>query len=161
MREEPEHRLDSRAVNYWRLAGVISAVIYWIVVVSYWYASSLWQVLPEWVTAVLAVLALIGSVYEILIVPTVRWNTWRYEISDMEIYLRHGVVVKHRTLIPMTRVQHVDTVKGPLLRLFGLATVTIATAAGTHAIPALSDSVAAALRDRIAELARVTEEHDG
>ncbi|WP_424356782.1 PH domain-containing protein [Methanocella sp. MCL-LM] len=161
MRDEPEHRLDSRAVNYWRLAGVISAVIYWAVVVSYWYASSLWQVLPGWVTAGLAVLALIGSAYEILIVPTVRWNTWRYEISDMEIYLRHGVVVKHRTLIPMTRVQHVDTVKGPLLGLFGLATVTIATAAGNHEIPALSDSDAASLRDRIAELARVTEEDAG
>lgn len=157
MHAEPEHRLDRQALNYWRLAGVISAAIYWLIVSLSWYASGIWS-LPWWITPGLAALALIGTIYEVVIVPQVRWNTWRYEISDMEIFLRHGVIVKHRTLIPMTRVQHVDTSKGPLLGLFGLATVVIATAAGHHEIPALSDSVAASLRDRIAELARVTEE---
>lgn len=157
MHEEPVHRLDSRALNYWRLNGAISAVISWVVVIAYWYATGLWP-LPGWITAGLAALAFIVTIYEVFIVPPVQWNTWRYEISDMEIFLQYGVIVKHRTLVPMTRVQHVDSSKGPLLGLFGLSTVTIATAAGKHEIPALSDSVAAALRDRIAELARVTEE---
>ncbi len=157
MHEEPVHRLDTKALNYWRLTGVISAVIYWLVVCAYWYASSIWP-LPGWVTVVLGILAFLGMVYEIVVVPQVKWNTWRYGVSDQEIFLQHGVIVKHRTLVPMVRVQHVDTNKGPVLGLFGLSSVTIATAAGMHEIPALSDSVAASLRDRIAELARVTDE---
>jgi Uncharacterized conserved protein len=58
----------------------------------------------------------------------------------------------------MVRVQHVDTEQGPLLRHFGLSTVSISTAAGTHKIPALSDNVASSLRDAISELARVVDE---
>ena len=58
----------------------------------------------------------------------------------------------------MARVQHVDTRQGPLLRHYGLSTVTISTAAGTHEIPALADDVAGILRDRISELARVVDE---
>ena len=41
---------------------------------------------------------------------------------------RHGHVT--RTLIPMLRVQHVDTTRGPLDQLLGLATVVVHTAAG-------------------------------
>jgi hypothetical protein len=44
------------------------------------------------------------------------------------------------------------------MRAVGLSDVHISTAAGKHTIPALSDEDAAALRDRIATLARVTDD---
>jgi membrane protein YdbS with pleckstrin-like domain len=86
--------------------------------------------------------------------PLVRWRTWRYEVRDEEIDLLRGAVVVRRTLIPMTRVQHVDTQRTPLSDLFELRSVTVHTAAGSHAIPALRPGDAAAIRDRIAVLAR-------
>jgi membrane protein YdbS with pleckstrin-like domain len=58
----------------------------------------------------------------------------------------------------MVRVQHVDTSQGPIMRAFGLSDVKVSTAAGVHAIPALADHDADALRDRIAVLARVTDD---
>jgi uncharacterized protein len=63
-----------------------------------------------------------------------------------------------RTLVPMVRVQHVDTVQGPLLRKYGLATITISTAATTHEIPALDMFEADNLRSSISALARVAED---
>jgi membrane protein YdbS with pleckstrin-like domain len=86
--------------------------------------------------------------------PLVRWRTWRYEVRDEEIDLLRGVAVVRRTLIPMTRVQHVDTQRTPLSDLFELRSVTVHTAAGSHSIPALRPGDAAAIRDRIALLAR-------
>ena len=90
--------------------------------------------------------------------PLVRWRTWRYEVRDEEIDLLRGAVVVTRTLIPMTRVQHVDTRRTPLSDVFGLRSVTVHTAAGSHSIPALREGDAAAIRDRIALLAREPDE---
>jgi membrane protein YdbS with pleckstrin-like domain len=90
--------------------------------------------------------------------PLLRWRTWRYEVRDEEIDLLRGAVVVRRTLIPMTRVQHVDTQRTPLSDLFELRSVTVHTAAGSHAIPALRPGDAAAIRDRIALLARQPDE---
>lgn len=93
-----------------------------------------------------------------LALPLLRWRTWRYEVRDEEIDLLRGAVVVRRTLIPMTRVQHVDTQRTPLSDLFELRSATVHTAAGSHAIPALRPGDAAAIRDRIALLARQPDE---
>jgi uncharacterized protein len=89
-----------------------------------------------------------------LILPLLRWRSWRYEVRDEEIDLLRGAVVVRRTLIPMARVQHVDTQRTPLSDLFDLRSVTVHTAAGSHSIPALRPGDAALIRDRIALLAR-------
>jgi membrane protein YdbS with pleckstrin-like domain len=89
-----------------------------------------------------------------LVVPLLRWRSWRYEVRDEEIDLLRGAVVVRRTLIPMARVQHVDTQRTPLSDLFELRSVTVHTAAGSHSVPALRPGDAASMRDRIALLAR-------
>jgi uncharacterized protein len=86
--------------------------------------------------------------------PILRWRIWRYEIREHEIDLQHGALRVRRTLIPMTRVQHVESERTVLSDLFQLRAVTVHTAAGEHKIPALTEGEAAAMRDRIALLAR-------
>ena len=103
----------------------------------------------------LAVLALAGVV--VGVVPELRWRRWRYEIRPDEVDLQRGIFWISRTLVPLARIQHVDTRQGPLQRRFGLSTVVFYTAAGPNQIPELSTPVAERARDRIAELTR---EHD-
>jgi membrane protein YdbS with pleckstrin-like domain len=108
-----------------------------------------------WLAWVVAVgVAALGGVAA----PLLRWRRWRYEVRDEEIDLLRGAVVVRRTLIPMTRVQHVDTQRTPLSDLFELRSVTVHTAAGSNSIPALRPGDAAAIRDRIAVLARQPDE---
>ena len=76
----------------------------------------------------------------------------RYEIRPDEIDLQRGILWIERTLVPLARIQHVDTRQGPVQRRFGLSTVVFYTAAGPNQIPELSTQVAAEVRDRIAEL---------
>jgi uncharacterized protein len=87
-------------------------------------------------------------------VPILRWRTWHYEVREHEIDLLHGTLRVRRTLIPMTRVQHVESERTVLLDLFDLRSVTVHTAAGSHTIPALTEWEAGELRDRIGLLAR-------
>lgn len=155
MRPEPVERIDRRAVTVWRIAGAMGALL--IVIVAGVFGSlAAADLVPVPLAVIVFAVAAVAAVLVVFVVPGVRWIRWRYEVSEDEIYLRHGLIIRKRVLIPMTRVQHVDTKAGPLLRAFGLSTVTVATAGGEHEIPALSDEVADRLRDRIAALARVT-----
>jgi membrane protein YdbS with pleckstrin-like domain len=88
------------------------------------------------------------------VIPELRWRRWRYEVRDEELDIRRGAFKVTRTLVPMLRVQHVETTRGLLEQLFGLSTVVVHTAAGETTIPALSEGDADRLRDRIAVLGR-------
>ena len=104
----------------------------------------------------LAVLAL--AVFSVFVAPGVRWRRWRYEIRPDEVDLQRGVWWVSRTLVPLARIQHVDTRQGPLQRRYGLSTVVFHTAAGPSHIPELSTPIAAEARDRIADLTREQDE---
>ena len=93
----------------------------------------------------------------VVLVPSLRWRNWRWEVRPDAIDIRHGTFTIRRTLVPMLRVQHVDTTRGVVEQSLDLATVVVHTAAGSHRIPLLSVKDAAEVRDRIAGLARTDE----
>jgi uncharacterized protein len=158
LKAEPAERLDSRAKTLWRITGALGALplvaggafASWILL-SVADLPLLFGLLPF--LAALALFVALASV-----VPDLRWRRWRYEIRDDEVDLQRGILWIRRTLVPLARIQHVDTQSGPLQRRFGLATVVFYTAAGANQIPELSASVAAEARDRISELAREQDE---
>ncbi|MFD0867695.1 Bacterial membrane flanked domain [Chlamydia abortus] len=157
MRPEPRHKIDIRALTVWRWEGAITSflmaaaggVLLFLTIKFDW---------PYWISAIVWALIAIGTVWFVVIVPKWSWHRWRYEIREEEIDLQRGIIFRTRTIIPMVRVQHVDTNQGPIMRKFGLSTVTFSTAAGGHEIPALANETADQVRDRIAELARVSNE---
>ncbi len=102
------------------------------------------------IVSVVAVLVVVATA---AVVPRLRLARFRFEVREDEIDLRHGILIETRTLVPMARVQHVDTHRTPPSRFFGLAAVSFHTAAGAIEIPALREADAAAIRDRIADLA--------
>jgi uncharacterized protein len=92
------------------------------------------------------------------LVPMLRWRRWRWEVRPEAIDIQHGTVTIRRTLVPMLRVQHVDTRRGVFEQALDLATVVVHTAAGSHSIPLLRVADADEVRDRIADLARTADE---
>ncbi|WP_411954474.1 PH domain-containing protein [Alkalibacillus sp. S2W] len=157
MRQPPQHRIAEDAIKAWRITEVIVMVILLLLVIAsfivgHFFNWALWISLTA--LAVWGVLAYLM----IFVIPVVRWRRWRYEVFDQEIYVQHGILIVSRTLVPMIRVQHVDTKQGPILKRFNLSNLTVSTAATIHEIPALPQEEAAALRDQISELARVDED---
>jgi uncharacterized protein len=144
----PAQRLAPNARWVWRMYWAIGSIVVLVAAVAVRDETS--GSLP----ALLLVLPLVSLVVGTPLVPALRWRRWRWEVREHEIDLQRGTLVLRRTLIPMARVQHVETERGLLEQLFGLATVEIHTAAGSHKIPLLSDYDAGLLRARIAELAR-------
>jgi len=158
VRPEPEHRIPRRAVNVWRIAGVLGSLLLWLVPAFLALLALEGNGPPWWVVYLLALLAILFTLLSATVIPSVRWRRWRYQIDEHEIDLKHGIIVIRRTLIPVKRVQHVDTRQGPFLRRYGLSTVAITTAATTHEIPALDDETADQVRNQISNFARIAEE---
>jgi membrane protein YdbS with pleckstrin-like domain len=63
-----------------------------------------------------------------------------------------------RTIVPVARIQHVDIRRSLWAQIVGVAAVVVHTAAGTTEIPALTESEAALVRDRLAGLIRTPDD---
>ena len=148
---EPAQRLAPNARWVWRLHWVGGCVVALLIGMAV--RRELDGTLAALAWALPAGALVLGTV----VVPELRWRRWRWEVREHEIDLRRGLLVLRRTLIPMTRVQHVETERGVLDQAFDLATVEIHTAAGGHKIPMLTEHDAGMLRARIAELARTAD----
>ena len=81
------------------------------------------------------------------------YRHFRYEVTDLGLYVARGWLWRRYQVVPHARVQTVDTTAGPLLRAFGLVSVEVrtASAAGGTSIPGLAPEAADGL---VAELAR-------
>ena len=149
--DEPTQRLPREARSYWRLKGGVEAAGAFVV--------AMFAIAPLEELAWLGFVAVaVFGIVRAGIVPELRWRRWRYEVREEEIDLMHGAFVMRRTLIPIRRVQHVDTEAGPLQGSFDLTTVTFHTAAGGVEIPALARGAAESVRARVAELARTRDD---
>jgi uncharacterized protein len=153
---DPRHQLDPRARSLWRLGALFNGalLVLFVAAISFGPRQVIVEYDSRWawlVTGIVLSLALLNA----WIGPNLRYRYWRYEIRADEADLQHGWLVRTRQLVPMARIQHVDTRRGPLDRRFGLASVVLYTAAGPAFIPALASDVAADVRDRIATLANV------
>jgi membrane protein YdbS with pleckstrin-like domain len=145
---EPTRRLAANARWRWRL----QQVLFWLVVlvVAQIVAG---QIDAGWASRI-AWLPLLGLVVGAALVPELRWRRWRWDVTPEAIVIRHGTFTVTETLVPVARVQHVDTTSDIAEQALDLSTVVVHTAAGSHKIPLLSVAQADELRDRIAELAR-------
>ncbi|MFI9509198.1 PH domain-containing protein [Nocardia sp. NPDC052566] len=148
---DPAWRPSPKAKLLWTLQAALSwvvpfvAEIVWVVVDSGHRGAQLAVVV---VTLVLAVL-------NIAVVPWWRFAVHRWEITDEAVYTRVGWITQESRVAPISRVQTVDTERGPLERLLGLATVTVTTAssAGAVQISALDLPVAEQTVTRLTEIA--------
>lgn len=102
-----------------------------------------------WVAFLVAGVVLLASLAWAVLTPALRYRRFRFSLQGSRLWIRSGVLFHREKSIPLTRIQHVDVSRGPLERMFGLASVTVFTAGGRSAtaqIPGLEPERADALR---------------
>jgi uncharacterized protein len=81
----------------------------------------------------------------------------RYRLTEKLLQVVRGWLFHVDTVVPLVRVQHIDVTRGPVEKLFGVATLVVHTA-GTHnsivTLPGLAPERAAQIRDIIREHVR-------
>ncbi|MGH3633472.1 PH domain-containing protein [Mycobacterium sp.] len=150
---EPAHPPSRRAPLVWALGGAIP----WLVLAV---AQLVWVTVDQrlvWLHVLCAVGTVVGAAIAVVVVPLWRYRVHRWEISPQAVYTRAGWLVQERRIAPISRVQTVDTYRGPLDRLFGLASVTVTTAssAGALHIVALDSAVADQIVAQLTDIAAI------
>ncbi|HIW75545.1 MULTISPECIES: PH domain-containing protein [Gordonibacter] len=160
MRDLPANQLNPKIKNVWRINDAIwLTVVFICCFVPFAIAAAVEP--AGWITITLiaiAVVYLACLIIWLIVLPPIRFVRWRYELSNDYLDIARGIIWRKRFIIPFIRVQNTDTRQGPILRAFGLSSVTVATAAGEHEIPGLDVETADQLRDKAAELARLAQE---
>ena len=150
----PRHRVSRTAIRYWR----VRAAGGWLVVVA---AQIAWLLLTDGHRGLhalaLAVTVLVGLAHAI-VMPQWRYSVHRWEVAPQAVYTRAGWLYQESRIAPISRIQTVDSERGPLEQLFGLAdvTVTTASAAGPLSIEGLDRATAERLVDELTSAAQAT-----
>lgn len=152
---EPAHRVSPRAVAYWRLSALLGDTLVCVVVLGAWLAFRP----PWWGTLVLAAVV-VATLVHVLVMPGIRYRVHRWEITPTAVHTRAGWLTTETRIAPLSRVQTVDSRQGALMRVFGLAslTVTTASAAGPITIDCLDEQQA---RRSVAQLTEITGASEG
>ncbi|EIE98968.1 PH domain-containing protein [Saccharomonospora glauca] len=146
----PRNRFHRATVQWWRtkVAGLFAAAVAVLVVCAV--VPGVLKMGGPWLfgpTAVVAVLA----VPAVILLPRWWFAVHRWEITDTAVHVRVGYFWQRWHVAPLSRIQTVDTVRGPLQRHFGLATlvVTTASAKGALKVEGLESSLAEELAEQL------------
>ena len=99
----------------------------------------------------------LGVISAVVWVPA-RWRRWGYAFTDSELHVASGWLTRTHTVVPVSRVQHIDVSQGPIERKAGVATLSLHTA-GTEGslvrLPGISraraEEILDAIRSRISD----------
>jgi membrane protein YdbS with pleckstrin-like domain len=150
----PAHRVSRRAVAWW----TVRAGLGWLVLVLAAAGVALGVSDPPrgWPVALAALAGLAAA--HTAVMPSWRYRVHRWEATDDAVYTQAGWLSQQWRVAPMSRIQTVDTERGPLQQLFGLATVTVTTAsaAGPLHIEGLDARLAGQLVERLTASTQAT-----
>jgi len=143
----PRHRVSARAIPYWTARAAAGWAVLLVAQVVWLVAA---PVDRRWQLAALAVTGLAGAAH-VAVMPRWRYAVHRWEAAPDAVYTQSGWFDQERRIAPVSRIQTVDTQRGPLEQLFGLASVTVTTAsaAGALEIRGLDRDVADRLVDTL------------
>jgi membrane protein YdbS with pleckstrin-like domain len=150
----PAHRVSRRAIPFWAArAGMV-----WLVLVA---GQVVWLVLddgPAGTHVVFLVITVLLAAAHLAVMPQWRYRVHRFEVTADVVYTQSGWFNVERRIAPISRIQTVDTQRGPLEQLFGLTDVTVTTASakGPVHIHGLADDEAQQLVAQLAEYTRAS-----
>ncbi|GAA4563203.1 PH domain-containing protein [Planotetraspora kaengkrachanensis] len=150
----PQHRVSPIARWYW----AAHAAVGWLILVA---VQVVWLIadgddIPLRVAGLVATVVLATA--HVVVMPVWRYRVHRWEATPEAVYTQSGWFKQEWRIAPVSRIQTVDSARGPLEQLFRLAnvTVTTASAAGPVRISGLDRETAQRLVDELTAKAQAT-----
>jgi membrane protein YdbS with pleckstrin-like domain len=143
----PHNRVERRAIGWWITQELIGVLVPALILAVLALAISSAR---TWLVLAMTLILVVGIPYAI-VVPLWRYAVHRWETTEDAVYAKTGWLWQEWRIAPMSRIQTVDTERGPLEQLFRLSSVTVTTAsaAGPIKIVGLDHHLAADLVHRL------------
>ncbi|MHC4854092.1 MAG: PH domain-containing protein, partial [Planctomycetota bacterium] len=130
----PTEMLDQRVVVYWLVSGMASLIVpLGLLLGGTAWVSARWS--DHAAMTITAASMVAGFLLAVTVIsPPLAYARWRFSVNDELLLVRYGIIWIEEKSIPISRLQHVDVLRGPIERLFGLATLVVFTAGteGAH-----------------------------
>ncbi|AKH43414.1 hypothetical protein FHS61_000883 [Altererythrobacter atlanticus] len=95
---------------------------------------------------------LLLAAFLLIRVPLRRYHARGYQLGEERLRVVRGLLFRSDTVVPFSRVQHIDVNRGPLERFYGLSTLVLHTAGNHNAsvsLPGLAAGDAVEMREMI------------
>ncbi len=127
--------LADSALKYFRISGVISFTVLWLmsVIATIGYCISHWQLPSLWMLAALLLLWAALGVWIIVIYPKKKFIHTRWRFDELGLHIYQGIWWKKQYAVPRSRVQHMDVAQGPIQRKLDIASLILHTAGTSNA----------------------------
>lgn len=144
---EQEHKISKDAVKVFRIKEFIGVIVIVLVFLAFL------KFLPHFkfknIVTIIFVAIILLNFISALFYPNIEYKNWSYYMEEDKVILKYGVFVIKTVIIPIKRIQYVDTSTGPILSHFELTNLAIYTAGGKYEIPALVGNIAKELQNSI------------
>lgn len=156
-------KLSKRALGCMYTATIIGTMIGVGILVA---INVLWFV-PEKITIATTISLVLGAllVANAAISPYFRFHRYRYSITEDFIDIYEGYIFVERNIVPLERLHKMQTLRGPIDRIFKVAKVVVTTAGGDVTLRFLdeekADFIAENLGKRINQIVVEKREQDG
>ncbi|WP_433335977.1 PH domain-containing protein [Spirillospora sp. CA-294931] len=156
----PAHRVSPRAIAHWAIEYLLFSGLAFGLTwgVAEWIDASDWSGIPGWLSNRAWWLPTVmgaAGVFLVTVAPVWRYRVHRWEVSSDVVYTRTGWFSREWLLVPVSRIQTVDTKQGWLERMLQLATIEVNTAShtGSSEVSGLPVDVATRLAEQLAHRA--------
>ncbi len=150
------YKLDTTVKIIWTANYLMKFLYYSIIVliIDFLFLHSTYVSIPFKTGIISLILICIGIIFS-LVVPTIAFKYWEFEVKDNEIILQYGIINRIKTLIPYSKIQHIDVQQSIIERIYGLSRLILYTAGTKGAdivIPGLPIEYAEQLRDSLKDI---------
>ena len=156
-------KLSKRALGCMYTAAIIWAILGVSILVAInvvWFIPDNMEI-GTTISIVLAVLLVANAA----ISPYFRFHRYRYSINDEFIDIYEGYIFVVRNIVPLERLHKMQTLRGPIDRMFKVAKVVVTTAGGDVTLRFLDEEkaefIAESLGRRINQIVVEKREKDG
>jgi membrane protein YdbS with pleckstrin-like domain len=152
------HGLSPKVKTIWFLQRMIWLVVFMVGLAVYLFVllprqEDLFKVLQPYRLPILVGWFAIMHLPGLALLPK-SFRNWRYQVTPEFLTISHGVIGKHRTILPLNKLQHIEMESGFFESRMGIVQVEIHNAGGTNSvrIPGVTSEQANALRDEVMRL---------
>ncbi|MFO7794502.1 MAG: PH domain-containing protein [Candidatus Nanohaloarchaea archaeon] len=137
-------RLDRKIRNVWISISAFTGIFIGMIFAAITFAATDITAVANVAFLIFPVIFSVYSYY--------RYQNWFFKVHEDHLEINHGVLRKTSAVVPYVRVQHIDTNRGPLERVLGLASLRVYTAGSKGAdmrIPGLARKRAEEMQEEL------------
>ncbi len=156
-------KLSKRALGCMYTAAILGAIVGIGVLIA---VNVIWLI-PEGIQIGTTISIVLGVllIANAAISPYFRFHRYRYSIDDEFIDIYEGYIFVERNIVPLERLHKMQTLRGPIDRMFKVAKVVVTTAGGDVTLRFLdeekADFIAESLGRRINQIVVEKRDNDG